>query len=91
VDRVPPIIGVILAVVWSLRLKGELRHLDHIRDLYRPLQDSLFFDKFHEGKKKGKKSAFSKQILIYLCAVTVFAALNVVFSYWIVSGKSWFC
>jgi len=85
---VPPILGVILALVWSLRVKCELRHLDHIRDLYRPLQDSLFY-KFHEGE--GAKSTFSKHIRFYLCAVAVFAEFNVVFSYWIVAGKPWFC
>jgi F0F1-type ATP synthase assembly protein I len=82
---VPPILGVILAVVWSLRVKLELRHLDHIRDLYRPLQDSLFY-KFHEDAK----STFSQHIRFYLCAVTVFAVFNVVFSSWIVAGKPWF-
>jgi F0F1-type ATP synthase assembly protein I len=83
---VPPLLGVILALVWSLRVRGELRQLDHIRDLYRPLQDSLFY-KFHEDTK----STFSKHIRFYLCAVTVFAVFNVVFSYLIVAGKLWFC
>jgi F0F1-type ATP synthase assembly protein I len=76
---VPPLLGVILALVWSLRVRGELRQLDHIRDLYRPLQDSLFY-KFHEGTK----SRFSIVIMIYLCTVTVVAVLNVGFSIWIV-------
>jgi hypothetical protein len=83
---VPPILGVILAVLWSLRLKGELEHLDYIRGLYMPLQDSLFY-KAH----KGTERAFSIEILSYLGAVTVFAAFNVVFSLWIVAGKPWFC
>jgi hypothetical protein len=78
---VPPILGVILALVWSLRVRGELRQLDHIRDLYRPLQDSLFY-KFHEGTK----SWFSIKIMIYLCTVTAVAVLNVGFSIWIVWG-----
>jgi hypothetical protein len=83
---VPPILGVILAVVWSLRIKSELGHLDYIRGLYMPLQDSLFY-KAH----KGTERAFSIEILSYLGAVTVFAAFNVVFSLWIVAGKPWFC
>jgi hypothetical protein len=81
---VPPILGVILALVWSLRVRGELRQLDHIRDLYRPLQDSLFY-KFHEGTK----SWFSIEIMIYLCTVTVVAVLNVGFSIWIVWIAGW--
>jgi F0F1-type ATP synthase assembly protein I len=79
---VPPILGMILAVVWSLRVNGELRHLDYIRGLYMPLQDSLFYE-----AHKGKESAFSTEIRLYLLAVTVFAAFNVGFSYWIVAGK----
>jgi hypothetical protein len=75
---VPPILGVILAVLWSLRLKGELEHLDYIRGLYMPLQDSLFYE-----AHGGTESAFSKVILWYLGAVMVLAALNVGFSIWI--------
>jgi len=82
---VPPILGMILAVVWSLRLNGELGHLAYIRGLYMPLQDSLFY-KAH----KGTGRAFSTEIRSYLCAVTLFAAFNVVFSYGIVAGKPWF-
>jgi putative effector of murein hydrolase len=83
---VSPIFGVALAFIWSRRLKSELIHLDHIRGLYKPLQDSLFY-KAH----KGTERAFSIEILSYLGAVTVFAAFNVVFSLWIVAGKPWFC
>jgi hypothetical protein len=82
---VSPIFGVALAIIWSLRLKGELRHLDHIRGLYKPLQDSLFY-KAHEVTER----AFSREIRLYSYAVTVLAAFNVGFSSWIVAGKPWF-
>jgi hypothetical protein len=91
---VSPIFGVALASIWSHRLDSELKHLDRIRDLYRPLQDSLFY-KAHEVTKlakahEGTERAFSFEIRGYSYTVRVLAVFNVVFSYWIVAGKPWF-
>jgi hypothetical protein len=87
---VSPIFGVALAFIWSRRLNSELKHLDHIRGLYKPLQDSLFYKahkvtelaKAHEGTER----AFNREIRIYSYTVTVLAAVNVGFSSWIVAG-----
>jgi hypothetical protein len=76
---VSPIFGVALAVIWSYRAKSELKHLDHIRNLYRPLQDSLFYP--FPGDRKP--SAFSKHIKVYLGIVIALAGLNVLFSFYI--------
>jgi hypothetical protein len=91
---VSPIFGVALAFIWSRRLKSELSHLDYIRGLYKPLQDSLFY-KAHEVTELAKahevtERAFSRQIRFYSYTVTVLAAFNVGFSSWIVAGKPWF-
>jgi hypothetical protein len=91
---VSPIFGVALAIIWSRRLKSELRHLVYIRGLYKPLQDSLFY-KAHEGTElakahEGTELAFSFEIRFYSYSVTVLAVFNVLFSYWIVAGKPWF-
>jgi len=87
---VSPIFGAVLAVLWSRRLNGELRHLDRIRSLYRPLQDSLFY-KAHEVTKlakahEGTERAFNGEIRGYSNAVTLLAVVNVFFSAWIVAG-----
>jgi hypothetical protein len=92
---VSPIFGVALAIIWSRRLNSELKHVDYIRGLYKPLQDSLF-DKAHEVTERAKahevtERAFSKEIRLYSFTVTVLAAFNVGFSCWIVAGKPWFC
>jgi hypothetical protein len=75
----PPIIGVVLGVVGFFRLKRELELFDHIRDLYRPLQDSLFpeFPEFHGDKK----SRFKIWILVYIGLLTLLAAFNVPVTY----------
>jgi hypothetical protein len=46
----PPFLGGVLAAVGSIRVDRELRQLDHIRDLYRAIQDSLFYT-YHGGKQ----------------------------------------
>jgi hypothetical protein len=89
-----PIFGVALAIIWSRRLNSELRHLDYIWGLYKPLQDSLFY-KAHEVTElakahEGTERAFSREIRFYSYTVTVLAVFNVGFSYWIVAGKPWF-
>jgi hypothetical protein len=97
---VSPISGAVLAFLWSRRLNSELGHLDHIRSLYKPLQDSLFYKahevkklaKAHEVKKlakahEGTERAFNRDIQVYSFAVKLFAVVNVVFSSWIVAGK----
>ena len=91
---VSPISGVALAIIWSRRLNSELIHLDYIRGLYKPLQDSLFY-KAHEVTELAKdheveEHAFSREIRFYSSAVTVLAAFNVGFSAWIVADKPWF-
>ena len=93
---VSPISGVALAIIWSRRLKSELKHLHYIRGLYKPLQDSLFYKVFykaHEGTELAKahegteELAFSFEIRFYSYIVRVLALFNVGFSYWIVAGK----
>jgi hypothetical protein len=81
----PPVLGVVLAIVGSVRVDSELRQLDHIRDLYRALQDNLFYTFYG-----GKQSTFTRHVRIYFLFLTLFAAINtLLIAYWIVSGKSW--
>jgi hypothetical protein len=70
----PPILGVGLAVFGLLRVDRELRQLNHVRNLYRPLQDSLFYD-FH----KGKTSWFGAFVRTYIIVLIMLAALNILF------------
>jgi hypothetical protein len=74
VDSCPPILGVGLAVFGLLRVDRELRQLNHVRNLYRPLQDSLFYD-FH----KGKTSWFGAFVRTYIIVLILLAALNILF------------
>jgi hypothetical protein len=67
----PPILGFVLALVGFIRVLRELEQLDHIRVLYRRLQDSLFYQ-FHP-----EKSSFRLWILFYIFILMVLAAINV--------------
>jgi hypothetical protein len=81
----PPFLGGVLAAVGSIRVDRELRQLDHIRDLYRAIQDSLFYT-YHGGKQ----STFSKHVRIYLIVIALFAMFNIpLVIYLMASGKWW--
>ena len=69
---VPPFLGFGLAIFGFLRVRSELKQLDHIRDLYRPLQDSLFYE-FHGDKG----STFGTWALIYIGILTLLALVNI--------------
>jgi hypothetical protein len=69
---VPPFLGFVLALVGFLRVRREVKLLDHVRGLYRPLQDSLFYE-FHGDET----STFGRWVLIYIGILTVLAALNI--------------
>ena len=71
---VPSGLGVVLAIFGLIRVDRELRQLNHIRNLYRPLQDSLFFD-FH----RGKNSWFGAFVRIYISGLIVLASMNILF------------
>ena len=69
---VPPFLGFVLAMMGFFRVRREVKLLDHIRGLYRPLQDSLFYE-FHGDET----STFGRWVLIYIGILTVLAALNI--------------
>jgi phosphate/sulfate permease len=71
-----PILGVVLGIVGFLRVRREVKLLDQIRELYRRLQDSLFF-KFHEDKKSG----FGVWILLYIFLLIALATINTLLMY----------
>lgn len=68
----PPILGVVLAIGGYFRVRNELKILDNIRDLYRPLQYSLFY-KFDEDNG----SAFGQFVRFYIVFLAVLAAINI--------------
>jgi hypothetical protein len=70
----PSMLGVMLAIVGFFRVDSELRLLNHIRNLYRPLQDSLFYD-FH----RDKKSWFGAYVRTYIGVLVVLASINILF------------
>jgi hypothetical protein len=80
---VPPILGVGLGTLVLLRVWQELDLLDHIRKLYRPLQDSLFVE-FHKTRKSRIPITFSRSVRFYLGALTGLAVINV-----LVVGRFW--
>jgi hypothetical protein len=84
----PPILGVGLAIFGWLRVHHELILLNHIRNLYRPLQDSLFYD-FHGDKK----SWFGAYVRAYLGFLIVLALINILFisTCWIPEAPLRFC
>lgn len=68
---IPPLLSIIFSVLGFIQLRRELRLLDHIRNLYRSLQDSITFP-FH----KGNKGSFRISILIYASFLIAAAILN---------------
>jgi hypothetical protein len=69
---VPPFLGVVLAIFGFRRVRIELKQLDHIRDLYRPLQDSLFYEFYGD-----EGSTFGKYVQAYIIFLTLLAAGNI--------------
>jgi hypothetical protein len=92
----PPFLGFVLAIFGFFRVHSELKQLDHIRDLYRPLQDSLFYV-FHGDKG----STFGIYVRLYIIFLSLLAALNILLidNCWmpkdvaigVFHSSSWFC
>jgi hypothetical protein len=72
----PPILGVVLAIVGFGRVRREVKLLDQLRELYRRLQDSLFF-KFHGDRK----CRFGEWVLFYILVLIALATINALLLY----------
>jgi hypothetical protein len=73
----PPFLAVALALLGFRRISQEMRLLDHIRNLYRPLQDRLVGLEFH--KKSGKPFGrvwFNIEVKVYLITLLTLALIN---------------
>ena len=71
---VAPLLSIIYGVLGSRKLKGELRILEHIRKLYRSLQDEMTV-RFY----KNRRSSFQSFILRYIYFLIACASINLIF------------
>jgi hypothetical protein len=68
---IPPLLSIALSLLGRKQLKRELEILDHIRSLYRPLQDTITIPFVN-----NKPSTFTRFILRYLLCLILAAMLN---------------
>lgn len=71
---IAPILGVCYGVMGFFKLRGELKLLNHIRNLYRRLQNKMTIV-FHEV---DNKSGFSLYVSTYIFILNLLAIINVV-------------